>query len=124
MEKAKKPPKEAKNLVADNNAAEAAEKAKFEQAVVDAKRIFARAAFVQLWAAFAKTLPGKSVLNKVEKSCREELSASVESWIKAKHDSEEDIAPDPELLAAIDGVLGEPLVSQAFGQYLIPHLKG
>ena len=110
--------------MADNKAEEAAEKAKFEQAVVDAKRIFAAAAFVQLWAAFAKTLPGKSVLKKVEKSRRDALALSVEAWINAKHDAEDDLAPDPELLAAIDGVLEEQLVCQAFGQYLIPHLKG
>lgn len=124
LEKTKKPPKEAKSLVADNKAEEAAEKAKFEQAVVDAKRIFAAAAFVQLWAAFAKTLPGKSVLKKVEKSRRDALALSVEAWINAKHDADDDRAPDPELLAAIDGVLEEQLVCQAFGQYLIPHLKG
>ncbi len=124
LEKTKKLPKEAKSLVADNKAEEAAEKAKFEQAVVDAKRIFAAAAFVQLWAAFAKTLPGKSVLKKVEKSRRDALALSVEAWINAKHDADDDLAPDPELLAAIDGVLEEQLVCQAFGQYLIPHLKG
>lgn len=123
-EKAKKPPKEAKDLVADNNAANAAEMAKFEQAVADAKRIFAGANFVQLWAAFAKSLPGKSVMKKIEKSSREALAEVLESWTKAQHGVEESAAPEPELLAAIDGVLSEQLVRLSFGQYLIPHLKG
>lgn len=113
-----------KERAADNSAEVISEKAKYDAAVTEAKRIFSGGEFTQLLAAFAKTLPGKHVLKSLPEETGIKLSAGLADLIQSQHGQDSPIPPDPAFLTLVDDVLMKPEVRHTFGQYLVPRLQG